>query len=158
MATSRLDLPGMRDSIADLAAAGLTQQDIGKSLDPPADRKTIRKYLRDPIVAQLLEKKLRERTNRMVRQVDSTLEDRIKDPVQRAKIPTRELLEIRRELQPPAQRHVVSRGQDEPSATADLYQLMAQHPDMTVAELLSHVENAEDAGERRALEEGEGDG
>lgn len=140
----RLDLPGMRSRIAELAAAGMTQGQIGAALDPPADRKTVRGYLRDPVVATMLEKAIRERTNRITRAIDSTLEKKIEDPEQRAKIPTRELLEIRRELAPPAQRHVVSRGQDEAAATSDLYKLMAEHPDMTVAELLGEIEDEDD--------------
>lgn len=135
--TNRLDtIPGLRETIAELAIAGHTQEQIAAALAEPypaldgLHKGVVKRWLKDAKVQAIMERLGRERTNMITRTLDAELFARISDPGKRGAIPTRELIEIRRELlPPPAQRHILSRGVDEGAASSELWLRLSENPE-----------------------------
>ncbi len=92
-------MPGLRDLVAQLYVSGIKQDDMLAQL-PISDKQTLRNWLKDEGVMSRADKLIRERTLRIVRKVDSTLEARLLDDKQRGQMSTETLLKIRKELMP----------------------------------------------------------
>lgn len=130
-------VPGLREFVAEVAVAGHTAREIGELVGQrfPAlgvvSRGTIGRWLRDPGVAAMIERLGRERTNDIVRSIDAELFAKIQTPASRAQLDIKTLLDIRKELLPPApQRHILHRGTDEAAATSELWLRLSQDPDL----------------------------
>lgn len=92
-------IDGLRDLVAQLYVSGIKQDDMLAQL-PISDKATLRNWLKDEGVMSRADKLIRERTLRIVRKVDSTLEARLLDDKQRGQMSTETLLKIRKELMP----------------------------------------------------------
>lgn len=138
---NRLDtVPGLREALATLIANGYSNRDTARTLaaEFPAleglHRRMVGRWKKDQQVQAHIERLGRERVNQITRTIDAELERRIGDSRQRAEMPTRELIELRREmLPPPAQRHVLTRGADESAAAAELFEKLSANPELATA-------------------------
>lgn len=145
--TSRLDQDAaLPQKVAELIHDGLTHTEVAAAVGEGTHKDTITRWRKDPRVQAHLTRLREERTNRITSKIDSRLSALIETPDELAKLSIKELIEIRRELLPPAaQRHIVHRGADESAALADLQRLLSERPDLAQALGLAPGEEDEDA-------------
>lgn len=147
---SRIDDPGYAEALAELAAAGLSHEEIAVGLADGTHKDTVRRWLRHPKVQAHLSRLREERVNRVTRKIDQVIEGRLSDPNALRSMDMKDLVALRRELLgPAAQRVVVSRGADEAEATAELMGLLARNPE------LAQALGAEGVAEGHLLDAGE---
>lgn len=130
MRHSRLDTrEGLIEDIADLAMQGLTNAEIADAVGEGTHKDTIKAWRKDARVQAAMTRMRQERINRIDSKIVSRLTSIINDPHELEQLDIDTLLKIRKELLPPAaQRHIVSKGADEPAALAELYGYLNDNP------------------------------
>lgn len=127
MRTSLMDkYPDLRDLVAGLYANGADNQTIANAInamypEQNVHKNTIIQYRRHPAVLATIRRLLDERHGRVIRQVDSKLEERLRNA---DKMDVKTLLEIRKTLA--GEKHIIddNRPEDgERSMTEELFDL-----------------------------------
>lgn len=149
---SKLDMhDGLIEDIAELVMDGLNNREIAETLGMGTHPDTVKGWKKDPRVQAAMSRIRQEHINRIDSKIVNRLKGMIETPDILAKLDVDTLLKIRKELLPPAaQRHVVSRGQDETMAMEELYTMLANKPDMAEALGLAGAPPDEDVRELEA--------
>lgn len=149
--TSLMDkYPPLRELVAELYASGADNQTIANAInaaypDENVHKNTIIAYRRHPAVLAMIRRLIDERHSRVVRQVDSQLEQRLIKTGN--KMDTKTLLEIRKTLA--GEKHVVDDNRPEDggrSMTEELFDLADEDPE-TAERIMAAQESGDKSGE-----------
>lgn len=102
---SPMDKEENREQLAEMYASGAKRQEMADVFGVHPD--VVTRWVKQPRIQALITEKIRARSNRILRRIDSELEKRLEHP---DKIDTKDMLAIRRELVP--QRVEVGRAGD----------------------------------------------
>lgn len=114
--------PDYAQTVAEMLAAGATRQQVCDELGVK-DRDTITRWKRDPRVKTRVEKISRDRVIEVTRKVDSVIAARLENAED---IPTKELLEIRKEFLGGALRQTTEKADD--ATVAEASDLLEKDP------------------------------
>ena len=129
MKRARIDVvPGLKRQVAEYFAEGLTQQEIADQVGV-SDRGTVAAWLKRSDVQALISEIVRERTNRIVRHVDTALEKKLEQKGDTISIDT--LLKIRAGLAGATVNMNV--GTDKAKAMQEMITKLNDDPDLAAA-------------------------
>lgn len=112
-----------RERVAVMYAAGATRAEIAEEFGG-VDKSTVSAWLHREDVKALVDRKIRERTNRILRQTDSRIESALQDA---ENMSLEELLKVRKEFLPDRKEIKLTVNEDE--ALAELWKAAAEDPE-----------------------------
>jgi len=121
--------PGLRELVAEFYAAGFNNREMLEEL-PISDPVTLRKWLKDDGVQQIVQNIMGERAVRVRRKIDTEIDARLSNPKRLRDMPVDSLLKIRKEYAPEV---IHQAGEEAHEVMSRLYRAARKNPELANA-------------------------